>query len=125
VELEDGQNISGAQTSTLALSRISHADEGDYSVTICNGYGCVTGLVAVLYVANLSIEVSDDSFGFISNHFGFHVNAGPGEAIVVEVSTNLVDWITVTTSTVWAPPFYFADPGPTNFQSRFYRVRLQ
>jgi uncharacterized delta-60 repeat protein len=58
VSLNDGGNISGAQSSTLTLSSVSGGDVGAYWMVISNVYGSVTSAVAVLTV-NLAVA---DSF---------------------------------------------------------------
>jgi uncharacterized delta-60 repeat protein len=50
VNLSDGGNTSGAQTSTLTLSNVLGGDTGRYSVIISNAFGSVTSLVATLTV---------------------------------------------------------------------------
>ncbi|NOS72057.1 MAG: hypothetical protein HOP33_19295 [Verrucomicrobia bacterium] len=50
VELNDGANIAGTQTATLALTNILGGDAGMYSVVVSNTYGSVTSSVATLTV---------------------------------------------------------------------------
>ena len=72
-----------------------------------------------------TILLNDGSFGVRSNHFGFDVSAGAGQVVVVETSTDLVNWTDLATITVGASPFYFGDPAPPNSRWRFYRARAQ
>jgi hypothetical protein len=72
-----------------------------------------------------TILLNNGSFGVRSNRFGFSVNASAGQVVVVETSTDLVNWTGVATITVAASPFYFSDPAPPNLRCRFYRVRAQ
>ena len=51
VGLNDGGNISGAQTASLAVSSVLGVDAGGYSVVVNNAYGGVTSVVAVLTVS--------------------------------------------------------------------------
>ena len=46
-----------------------------------------------------------------------------GEIVVVEASTNLLDWQPVATNTLTTGSAYFSDPKWTNFHGRFYRLR--
>lgn len=48
--LTDGGNLSGTTTSTLVISGVSAADQGDYSVVVSNASGIVTSTVAPLVV---------------------------------------------------------------------------
>ncbi|MFN7140547.1 MAG: immunoglobulin domain-containing protein, partial [Limisphaerales bacterium] len=50
--LNNGGNISGANTATLQLSTTSAADDGGYHVIITNSFGSVTSVVATLNVAS-------------------------------------------------------------------------
>ena len=43
-------------------------------------------------------------------------------ALVVQGSTNLVNWVPLQTNVLGTPPWYFSDPQWTNFPGRFYRV---
>lgn len=72
------------------------------------------------------ILVNDGFFGFGTNQFGFNVGALPGQVIVVEAATNLVNWIPLQTNTVTVAGFvYFGDRGAASPARRFYRARLQ
>jgi len=68
---------------------------------------------------------SDGSFGVVTNQFGFNVSGTEGQIIVVEGSTDLVNWTPVGTNTVCGGACYVCDPCWTNFPWRFYRARLQ
>lgn len=65
------------------------------------------------------------SFGFRSNLFGFDVRALPGQSVVIEASTNLLNWAALTTNTPDGGTLYFNDPASTILLRRFYRARLQ
>ena len=71
------------------------------------------------------INTNDLSLGFLKNgQFGFNLGGAFGQKIVVDGSTNLVDWTALFTNTSGGGPFYFGDPGSTNLPWRFYRARL-
>jgi len=42
--------------------------------------------------------------------------------VVLEVSTNLLDWLPLQSNILSAAPFHFTDPDTTNFTQRFYRA---
>ncbi len=71
------------------------------------------------------IHVSDGSMGFVSNKFGFNLSGQSGQVVVVEGSTNLVNWLPLQTNTLGSSPLYFSDPGSSNFNRRFYRAQSQ
>jgi hypothetical protein len=62
--------------------------------------------------------------GVVSSQFGFDIAGGSNQVIVVEASTDLVDWTALATNTLGAGPMHFSDPDSTNFQQRFYRAKL-
>jgi hypothetical protein len=64
------------------------------------------------------------SFGLSSNGtFGFSVTGAAGQKVVVEGSTNLLNWVPLRTNTLGSSPLYYSDSDSTNHPSRFYRVR--
>jgi sugar lactone lactonase YvrE len=118
----------GSGFPAFALSKVAASDAGDYTVVITSPYGSVTSAVATLTVTIPStppqIISSDASFGFLTNQFGFNIGGAFDQTIVVDGSTDLVNWIPLFTNTSAGSPFYFSDPASTNFPWRFYRARL-
>ena len=55
--------------------------------------------------------------------FGFILTGNSNLIVVVEASTNLVDWQPVQTNTLTTGSAYFSDPQWTNYPSRYYRLR--
>jgi sugar lactone lactonase YvrE len=111
---------------TLVLTNVSTNNTGNYTVVVTSPYGSVTSAVVTLTVAASppQIMTSDGFFGFVTNQFGFNVSAAAGQTIVVDGSTDLVNWTPVFTNTAGVNPFYFCDPCWSNSPWRFYRARL-
>ena len=66
----------------------------------------------------------DADFGVRTNQFGFNLNWASSEAsVVVEASTDLINWQPVQTNTLTTGSAYFSDPQWTNYPGRFYRLR--
>jgi len=65
------------------------------------------------------------SAGFQSNCFTFNLAAVAGQTVIIEASTNLVNWSALSTNTLESGLFLFSDPTSTNFLERFYRARPQ
>jgi hypothetical protein len=84
----------------------------------------VVSLTVTIPTTPPQIISSGTNFGFLTNRFGFNLNGAYGQTIVVEGSTNLLDWTPLFTNTANGSPFYFHDPAWTNFPWRFYRARL-
>ncbi|MGO8676782.1 MAG: immunoglobulin domain-containing protein [Limisphaerales bacterium] len=67
----------------------------------------------------------DASFGFQSNQFGFNVSGTVGQNVLVETSTNLVNWTSLTNFTLGSGLFFFSDPNASGYPVRFYRATGQ
>jgi sugar lactone lactonase YvrE len=119
-------NFAGSPAFTLASVSLTNA--GNYSVVITSPYGSVTSAVVSLTVTIPNtppqIITTDGSFGFLTNQFGFNLTGAFGQTIVVDGSTDLVNWTPLCTNTANGAPFYFFDPAFTNYPWRFYRARL-
>jgi hypothetical protein len=127
--LLDGGRFSGVTNATLIISNAQPTDSGYYSVEVSNYFGSVTSSNAILMVNATSlqpvIQVNDGGFGMRSNHFCFNVCAVVGQAVVIEASTNLINWIPLQTNlTTSIGQFLFADAGSGRYPRRFYRARL-
>ncbi len=59
---------------------------------------------------------------FASNEFELSLSGLAGKSYVLQASTNLVDWITLSTNVAPNSPFFLFDPAATNFPARFYRA---
>jgi hypothetical protein len=84
-------------------------------------------VVAALNVAanQPQIMTGDGCLGFLSGKFGFNLCGSSGLAVVVDGSSNLVNWTPLFTNTApGATPFYFGDPYWSQYPARFYRARL-
>jgi hypothetical protein len=108
------------------------------------GYGSFTGAfnatnglalgncldLALNYGAKiLALDASDIHPRFVScamqsdGRFQFSIFAATGQNYVIEASTNLADWITLTNFTGTNTALQFIDPDTANLDRRFYRAR--
>jgi hypothetical protein len=71
------------------------------------------------------ILTHDGNLGFRSNQFGFHVNAGLNQTVIIDASTNLANWSPLRTNTLKVTPLYFSDPSNGDVPLRFYRASLK
>jgi sugar lactone lactonase YvrE len=114
---------------TLALTNVSAANAGNYTVVINGLFGSVTSPVATVTLASSNtppaIISGNASFGIVSNQFSFDLSGVVGQTIIIDGSSDLANWIPLFTNTAGATPFFFSDPAWTNFPARFYRARLQ
>ena len=65
------------------------------------------------------------SIGVFSNRFGFSLSGESNQTVVVDVSTDFVNWTPLKTNTLGTAPLLFSDPMPPTLPVRFYRARLQ
>lgn len=72
---------------------------------------------------NPQAQTGDGSFGLRTNQFGFNVTGTTNIPIVVEASTNLINWQPVQTNTLATGMAYFSDSQWTNYPTRYYRIR--
>ena len=63
--------------------------------------------------------------GAQSNEFQFTISWATNTAVVVEASTNLLNWTPVITNALVNGTNAFSDSGYTNYPQRFYRARSQ
>jgi hypothetical protein len=86
--------------------------------------GCPT---ALWYLPNPLIlnQSQNASFGITSNQFGFTISWATNVSVVVEGSTNLVNWDAVATNALSSGTNYFSDATWINYPQRFYRVRAE
>jgi uncharacterized delta-60 repeat protein len=121
--LRNGLSLDGTTGTSLALTNVQWADAGSYSVVISNACTSVTSAVATLSVNGPFILLNDGNCSLSTNGFGFNVGCMPNQSVVIEVSSNLVDWVPVQTNVVTsAGIIVFLDPEAGSFRQRFYRV---
>ena len=122
-------SVPSQSNATLILPAVTTDNMGNYFVVVTNNYGGVTSAIATLTVTipPPQIITGGTNFGFATNGsgFGFNLNGAVGQTIVVDGSTNLLNWTPLFTNTVGTNSVYFLDSTSTNFPGRFYRARLQ
>jgi len=111
----------------LTLYDIDAHSAGNYSIVITNASGSITSAVAVLAVtipkSPPQLVTSGPGFGYVSNRFTFGIIRAYGQSVVIDGSTNLMNWAPITTNTLDTSPFQYTDSTATNSR-RFYRARL-
>ena len=70
------------------------------------------------------ILTTDGKLGVITNQFGFTVTGESNLTLVMEGSTNLLDWLPLQTNTLTSGSSFFSDPDWSRSAQRFYRARL-
>jgi len=61
--------------------------------------------------------------GYTSNGvFTLPLSGAPNMTYILEASTNLVDWVPISTNVPGSSPFFLTDPNAASFPTRFYRA---
>ncbi len=71
----------------------------------------------------LAIASSETNFGFSDGQFGFALTGPAGQSVVVDASTDLVNWLPIWTNTFMVGPLQFSDPNSGLQPNCFYRAR--
>jgi hypothetical protein len=86
--------------------------------------GLTNSTVATVNIAvNATSPVFTGYEFFSDGRFVLHVLAPPGPAYVIESSTNLFEWLPISTNTTPESPYDFVDSDAPNYPLRFYRVK--
>jgi hypothetical protein len=121
--LRYGTNLVGQTDATLTILDVQAADEAPYTVVVTNVAGAVTSSVVNLIVTlppltapQITVDQTD---------FTFLLSGPPGSNYVLQVSTNLLNWSPVSTSTMPVSGTITLSNVISGYSRRFYRVYLQ
>jgi hypothetical protein len=118
----NGATIPGATSATYTRVNVQPAHAGAYTVLIANSLGAVVSQPATLTLGS-PLTLANPQFA--SGVFSAQVSGGAGNSIyVIEVSTNLTSWSTLTTVSNATGPAIFTDANTSSDRVRAYRARL-
>jgi alpha-tubulin suppressor-like RCC1 family protein len=125
----DGGAILTGPFTNLTLTGVSRADSGTYSVEVISPYGSATSSNAVLLVhvpqlLGTPVLQPDGSIVLTTTDAdGGQLSATDLTNCQVQVSTNLVDWTTLSNALVLTNgTVQLQDAGASNAPTRFYRI---
>jgi hypothetical protein len=119
--ISGGWQLGGVSVPTGATIRA----RGYYGTGLHNDSSSVVEtLLYVLGQTGPQIILGDGHFGFGAHGFGFDVSGPAGQAVAVDGSSDLLDWLPLQTNTVGSGPFYFSDPAAKAEPWQFYRARI-
>ena len=113
----NGSNMVSATNSILSLVNVTSVQAGTYAVIVTNNFGSATSAPVNLSVG-FAVALLTPAAP-INGQFALSIAGQPGYQYVVQASTNLVDWVSLTTN---ISPFNFVDRDAGRFQQRFYRT---
>jgi len=124
----DGVNVAGATNSTLSFNAVQAADAGFYQVAISNGVGALTSPAAALNVTGVPVSFVTGAGGIQAGNGAITVVltnlTGQGQ-VVVQASSDLVNWLPVFTNAAAFGGFEFTDAAPANLPCRYYRAVIE
>jgi Ig-like domain-containing protein len=116
--LLNGQPIINATNSAISVPNAQPASAGVYSITISNSLGVLTRFQGVLNVAE-SIQLGWTPLG---NGMALRLTGVESQALVLQESTDLLQWTTVWTNYIPNIPFDFVQQTGSP-RGRFYRLK--
>jgi len=102
-----------------SITNFSPANEGTYSVLVSNVLGVVPSSNAVLLL-DAPLRVADPSLS--NNSFQLEIIGVAGGTYVLESSTNLSNWLPISTNYASFGFIFLSDPNTTNRTQAFYRA---
>ena len=108
----------------LVLNDVGFGNAGAYDVVVSSPYGSVTSSVVNLSVT-LPIILSAPQITVGKTNFTFLLSGPAGSNYVLQVSTNLLNWSPVSTSTIPVSGSINLTNAISGYSNRFYRAYLQ
>jgi uncharacterized delta-60 repeat protein len=106
--------------------------QADGRILVAGSFSKVNGVpmsnLAAIFAGPPALVLTSDPASVVrANGFGFTVNGGSEQVVIVEAATGVPGsaWSPLSTNTLAGGSFHFSDPRWTNFSSRFYHVRAQ
>jgi uncharacterized repeat protein (TIGR03803 family) len=107
---------------TLVLNDVGCGNSGVYDVVVSSPYGSVTSSVVHLTVTLSPFILSAPQMSVGNINFTFQLAGHPGSNYVLQSSANLLNWNSVSTSTVPASGSIILSNATTDNSRLFYRV---
>ncbi|MGD0813866.1 MAG: glycosyl hydrolase 53 family protein [Verrucomicrobiota bacterium] len=118
-------NVATATNSVVSLANVQASNAGPYQVVLSNSYGAITSAAALLGVTGVpaSFLSGPGALQFSNGQFLFSLTGLTGQgAVVIDGSTNLVQWIPILTNPSAFGAAAIVDSNASNFHQRFYRA---
>jgi hypothetical protein len=109
---------------TLVLTNVGFGNVGAYDVVVTGPYGSVTSSVVNLTIT-LPVILSAPQITAGKTNFTFLLSGPAGSNYVLQVSTNLLNWSPVSTSTIPVSGILTLSNAVNGYNNRFYRAYLQ
>jgi trimeric autotransporter adhesin len=113
------RKVTSTQGPTLTLNEVTAANAGNYQVVVTGPGGSVTSSVAKLTLSGPIVRLS--VLSWTTNGFNLSLT-GPTGSYQINVSTNLLNWLTLTSFTTTSSPVSFLDSAAKSYRQRYYRA---
>jgi hypothetical protein len=113
------------QGPTLVLQDTGFGNAGAYDVVVSSPYGSVTSSVVNLIITLPPVILSTPQITVGKTDFTFQLSGPSGGDYVLQVSTNLLNWSPVSTSTIPVSGSITLTNAISGYNRSFYRVHLQ
>jgi hypothetical protein len=107
---------------TLVLKNMGFCNAGAYDVVVSSPYGSVTSSVVNVTVTLPPVILSTPKITVGKTNFTFLLSGPAGSNYVLQVSSNLLNWSPVSTSTIPVSGTINLTNAITNYNRRFYRA---
>jgi hypothetical protein len=114
-----------ATNNLLVLTNVQATNAGYYRAMAGNVYGTVTSSAASLSVLGVPVSLGNGAGGpqYVNGQLSFQLSGLTGQGtVVIQASTNLVDWQPIFTNPPGFGAVPFTDFGASNFSIRYYRA---
>jgi uncharacterized repeat protein (TIGR03803 family) len=110
---------------TLVLKNVGFGNAGAYDVVVSSPYGSVTSSVVNVTITLPPVILSVPQISSGNTNFTFQISGPTGSNYVLQVSTNLLNWNSVSTFTIPVSGSINASNAISGYNRQFYRVHLQ
>jgi hypothetical protein len=83
------------------------------------------GILPTVVLSNAPLPISEGNVGIFTNVFGFTIMGVSSGIVVVQASSDLLNWTALATNTLAGTSLIFSDPNWRNYPHRFYRLMGQ
>ena len=121
-----GTNLLGVVAEPPYILTVTNLAEGQYWIYMKFHPPCCGGFDASgpIFITVARLELAEAE-ALPQRTFQFLVTGNvPGKENVIEASTNLINWLPISTNLTQTNSYMFLDTEATNFSRRFYRVHL-
>jgi uncharacterized repeat protein (TIGR03803 family) len=121
----DGADLPNATNDTLSIINAQIVDAGSYQAVLTNFNGATTSSVVTLSITNVPVSflTTAGALSYGGGQFSMQLTDLTGQgAVVIEASTNLIEWTPIYTNASGFGAAPFIDSAAGNFPVRFYRA---